>query len=76
MPECSFCGSIEDKHAPLCVSCGSIRYPVADQETSQKMTTPEKLKYSAIAAITILTPGSLIVLALVGVSRLNANKKR
>jgi len=76
MPECSFCGSIDDKYTPLCVSCGSIRYPVVAQEVSPKMTTPEKLKYSAIAAITILTPGSLIVLALVSVSRMNANKKR
>jgi len=75
MPECSFCGSIEDKHTPLCMSCGSLRYPIADQQVSQKMTTPEKLKYSAIAAITVLAPGSLIILALVGVRRMNAHKK-
>ncbi len=78
MLECSFCGFLEDKDrdAPICVSCGSLRYPVGEQEASQKMTTPEKLKYSAIAAITILTPGALIVLALISVRRLNANKKR
>jgi len=75
MTECSFCGSTEDKPIPLCGSCGSLRYPVTTHSSSRVMSGQEKLKYSAIAALTLLTPGSFIALALVGASRFGAKQK-
>lgn len=76
MPQCSFCGSSEDKTIllPLCESCGSLRYPIATSRSSRTMSSQEKLKYSAIAAVTLLTPGSLVVLALVGIRQLGSKK--
>jgi len=75
MSQCSFCGSAEDKHAPLCQSCGALRYPVAINCSSHAISSHDKLKYSAIAAATVITPGSLVLLAFLGVSRLGSKKK-
>jgi len=74
MATCSFCNSIEDEQTPVCQSCGALRYPIASNAT-KKISGQDKLKYSAIAAIAIFTPGSLIVLALVGVKRFSSKNK-
>lgn len=71
MPNCSFCDATEEKDAPLCQSCGSIRYPVA----SPPAATNNKLKLSAAVAVAILTPGSFVILALVGANKLNSKFK-
>lgn len=71
MPNCSFCDATEQQETPLCQSCGAMRYPV-----SEKTTTPNnKLKVSAAVAVAILTPGSFVVLALVGANKLNTKLK-
>jgi len=76
MYECSFCGSTEGKHAPLCQSCGALRYPIVTSGSSQAISSrQEKLKYSAIAAATIFIPGSLLMFAFVGIRRFSFIKK-
>jgi len=75
MSECSFCGSTEGKHAPLCQSCGALRYPVVTSRSSQAISRQNKLKYSAIAAATIFIPGSLLIFAFVGIRRFSFIKK-
>ena len=74
MPQCSFCGSTEDKQVPLCQSCGALRYPVAVAKP-QAINRQDKLKYSAIAAATIFIPGSLLIFAFVGIRRFSFIKK-
>ena len=74
MSKCFFCGSKEDKKIPLCQTCGALRYPIDAKGSSRMISNQKKLKYSAIAAITLLTPGSFIVLALVGASQFSVKK--
>jgi len=76
MPNCSFCGSKEDKATPLCQSCGSLRYPVASNKSSVTTGRQSKLKLSAVFAVAAVTPGAFIVLALVGASRLNTKTRK
>ncbi len=70
MSECSFCGSIEKTHYPVCYSCGTLRY------TTNPLSTPtpsnNKLKVSAAVIGAIITPGAFIVLAVIGVNRLHS----
>ncbi len=72
MPNCSFCDAIEEKDTPLCQSCGALRYPVATTLTPPPIN---KLKLSAAIAVAALTPGSFVVLALVGANKLNTRLK-
>ncbi|MEE9337430.1 MAG: hypothetical protein V3U87_05065 [Methylococcaceae bacterium] len=75
MPNCSFCGIEEEKDSPICQSCGAIRYPIENNTPSKTVKRQQKLKFSAFLAATIVTPGSLIVLALLGANRINAKNK-
>ena len=75
MPSCSFCGSKEEKETPLCQSCGALRYPVATNNLSPTLSRQDKLKLTAAFAVAAITPGSFILLALVGVSRLTIKPK-
>ncbi len=76
MPNCSFCGSKEDKQTPLCQSCGALRYPVATNNSSAaSVSRQDKLKLTAAVAVAAITPGSFILLALVGASRLSLKPK-
>jgi uncharacterized membrane protein YvbJ len=68
MPKCTFCGAKEEKDTPLCKSCGALRYPV-DKKSTTQTSTQDKLKLSAAIAAAIVTPGSFILLALVGMTR-------
>ena len=70
MPKCSFCDSKEDIEAPLCQTCGSLRYPVENNSSSNVLSRQQKIKLSAAVAATIVTPGSLVVLAIIGATRL------
>ncbi len=72
MPNCSFCGSKEHQDMPLCQSCGALRYPI----TNSSKQTASKLKYSVAIAATLFTPGSFVVLALVGANKLNTKLKK
>ncbi len=72
MPKCSFCGVTEEENAPLCQSCGAIRYPVATNITASIV---KKIKLSATIIAAIFTPGSLIVLAVLGANRINTKIK-
>ncbi len=71
MTECSFCGSKEEKVTPVCQSCGSLRYPVENTDSSNAFSQHSKLKLSAIIAAAAVTPGSFVVMALVGAAHLN-----
>ncbi len=73
MPPCSFCGAKGNKATPLCQACGSLRYPIANKKAS---SPHNKLITSAAVAAAILTPGSLIVLAMVGATRFNIKNKK
>lgn len=75
MPKCSFCGATEEKDSPLCQSCGAQRYPVATNNTDAIVNRHKKLKISAYVAAAILTPGSLLVLAVLGANRINTKIK-
>jgi len=72
MPNCSFCDATEQQKTPLCQSCGALRYPVADISVPPAIN---KLKLSAAIAVTVFTPGSFVVLALVGANKLNTKLK-
>lgn len=76
MSQCIFCGAKEEEeNMPLCRACGALRYPV-DKELSATMDSRDKLKLSAAIIATIVTPGSLFILALVGgVLRFNQKNK-
>ncbi len=77
MSQCTFCGAKEQKQTPICHSCGAIRYPIDSRSLAKTKSSQEKLKLSAAVAATVITPGSLIVLALIGAYRVNnKNKKR
>ena len=76
MPNCSFCGSKEDKATPLCQSCGSLRYPVTNNRSSITSSRQDKLKLSAAFAVAAVTPGAFIVLAMIGASRLNTKTRK
>jgi len=67
MPNCSFCDATEQQETPLCQSCGALRYPVANISS----TPPSRLQVSAAIAVAVFTPGSFVVLALVGANKLN-----
>ena len=71
MPNCSFCNATEQQGIPLCHSCGSLRYPVAEMTR----LPISKLKISAAVAVAILTPGAFVVLALAGANKLNTRLK-
>lgn len=75
MPNCSYCGVEEEKELPICQSCGALRYPIENNGPSKMLSRQKKLKFSAFLAATIVTPGSLIVLALVGANRINSKNK-
>lgn len=75
MPNCTFCGAKEQQETPLCQSCGALRYPITDSPTTAP-TKQEKLKLSAAIAVTLITPGSFVVLALAGANKLNTKFKR
>lgn len=72
MPNCSFCDAKEEKDTPLCQSCGSLRYPVANSRSPATSSKQDKIKLSVTLAVAIITPGSLLILALVGANRLNS----
>ncbi len=74
MPKCTFCGTKEEKKIPLCHACGAIRYPV-DKKLQTTFSPQDKLKLSAAAAAAIVTPGSLILLALAGVAHYKTKTK-
>ncbi|HIF53813.1 MAG: hypothetical protein ABGX68_04015 [Methylococcales bacterium] len=69
MPQCNFCGTKEEKDAPLCHSCGAIRYPV-DKKKPSAFSSQNKLKLSVALAAVIVTPGSLLLLAIAGAAHL------
>jgi len=71
MPNCSFCGVEEEKESPICQSCGALRYPVENKPSSSVSSRQQRLKISASLAAAIVTPGSLIVLALIGAKHIN-----
>jgi hypothetical protein len=75
MPNCSFCGIEDKKESPVCESCGALRYPIEKNTSSKTVTRKKKLKFTAFLAATIVTPGSLIVLALIGANRINSKNK-
>lgn len=75
MPTCSFCGNEEDSVTPVCQSCGSLRYPIESNGSSNSFSRQQKLKMSATVAAAIVTPGSFVVLAIVGAARLNTKIK-
>jgi len=75
MANCSFCDAKEEQETPVCQSCGALRYPVATNYRSPAASRQEKLKLSATLAVAIFTPGSFIVLALVGANKLNTRFK-
>ncbi len=75
MPNCSYCGVEEKKESPLCQSCGALRYPIENNKSSKILSRQKKLKLSAFLAAAIVTPGSFIVLALVGANRINSKNK-
>jgi len=76
MPNCSFCDAKEVQQMPVCQSCGALRYPVANPQISARTKTKQdKLKLSATIAVAFFTPGSFLVLALVGANRLNSKLK-
>jgi len=72
MPNCSFCDATEQQDTPLCQSCGALRYPVTNPPPS---SSGSKLKMSAAIAVAVFTPGSFVVLALVGANKLNTKLK-
>jgi hypothetical protein len=74
MAQCSFCGTKENKVAPVCQSCGALRYPVASI-SPRTISRQNKLKLSVTLAAAAITPGSFIILALLGVNRLNTKIK-
>jgi hypothetical protein len=76
MSECSFCGVFEEKHYPVCHSCGALRYPVTKINTSGANSRQQKLKLSASVAAAIVTPGAFVVLAVMGVNHLNMQRKK
>jgi len=75
MANCSFCDAKEQQDTPLCQSCGALRYPVANNYRPATNSRQDKLKLSATLAVAIFTPGSFLVLALVGANRLNTKLK-
>jgi len=62
MTECSFCGVLEEKHYPLCYSCGSMRYPV-EKGGVAGTSRQDKLKLSVSVAAAVIIPGAFIFLA-------------
>ncbi len=75
MPQCTFCGAKEEKETPLCHACGAIRYPI-EKKSSTATSPQDKLKISAAVAAAIVTPGSLIALALIGAIRFKTKNKK
>ena len=75
MSECSFCGTKEDKHYPLCQSCGALRYPVEKNSSDVTFSRQKKLKLSASVAAAIVTPGAFVVLAVIGANHINTKIK-
>ncbi len=73
MSNCSFCNAKEDIKTPVCQSCGALRYPVSPHVVTNRKQ--EKLKLSATIAVAIFTPGSFLVLALVGANKLSNKMK-
>lgn len=69
MPQCPFCGNKEEKVAPICQSCGSLKYPV-DNGSTVILSRQKKIKYSVALVATVLIPGALFALALTGITRL------
>lgn len=76
MSECSFCGTVEEREYPLCQSCGALRYPVDKIRPDNTSNRQQKLKLSVAVAAAIVTPGAFVVLAVMGVNRLNAKIKK
>lgn len=74
MAQCSFCGIKETKVAPVCETCGALRYPIA-KNSPQAFSKQNKLKLSATIAAVAITPGSFIILAALGVNRLSTKIK-
>ncbi len=75
MPECSFCGTTEQKNYPLCHSCGAIRYPVENNSADIAISRQQKLKLSVSVAAAIITPGAFVVLALMGANHISTKIK-
>ncbi|KAF3976931.1 MAG: hypothetical protein HFP77_10180 [Methylococcales symbiont of Iophon sp. n. MRB-2018] len=75
MPQCAFCGKKEEKDTPLCHSCGAMRYPV-EKKYSTEISPQDKLKLSAAVVAAIVTPGSLVFLALAGANHFNKKNKK
>ncbi len=75
MPNCSFCGVEEEKKLPICQSCGALRYPIENNTPPKTVSRKQKLKFSVFLAAAVVTPGSLIILALVGINRFNSKNK-
>ncbi len=73
MTECSFCGIKENNVTPVCLSCGAPRYPIAKRPAISSRR--RKLKLSATLAAATIVPGSFIILAILGVNRLNTKNK-
>ncbi len=69
MPICSFCDSDKDTTTPVCEDCGSLRYPVVSNAAAA-ISRQEKLKMSATVAATLVTPGSFVVIAILGAAKL------
>lgn len=66
MPQCPFCKNKEEQVAPICQSCGSLKYPV-DNGATVILSRQKKIKYSVALAATIFIPGTLFALALAGI---------
>ncbi|WP_428356480.1 hypothetical protein [Methyloprofundus sp.] len=76
MPDCSFCGTTEQKEYPLCHSCGAIRYPVDTKGANTSASNrQQKLKLSASVAAAIITPGAFVVLAVMGANHISEKLK-
>ena len=75
MSECSFCGTAEENEYPVCQTCGALRYPVAKKSSDDTVSRQQKLKLSVSVIAAIVTPGAFIILALMGVNRINTKIK-
>ena len=75
MSECSFCGTAEEREMPLCQTCGALRYPVEKHRPDNTGNRQQTLKLSAAVAAALVTPGAFVVLAVMGINRLNTKIK-
>jgi hypothetical protein len=76
MATCSFCGATEKIKSPLCQACGALKYPIQKKYIKNGIDKYKKLKTSVLIAATVFTPGSLIILTILGARRISSKIKR